>query len=102
MIRDLFLSLLSGFVIEPFLADLNAKLTVAEVPQAITEQVQACAAIAPQALAERAAADPWWGITAVIGVAVGMVEAEAALAETAPACASAIAAVRPFVTGSGA
>lgn len=102
MLRDLFLSLLSSFVIEPFLADLDAQLKTAHAPQAIIAQVQACAAAAPSALAERAAADPWWGISTVVGVAIGTTAADAVIAGAAPDCAAAVTAVRPFITATGA
>lgn len=92
MLTSFFLPLLSSFVVGPFMTDLNGRLAAAGAPRAVIEQVQTCATSAPMALAERAAADPWWGISTVIGVATGVTDPREMLAATSPACAASVAA----------
>jgi hypothetical protein len=101
MIHDAFLWLLAMFVIDPVMAEFNGRLREARAPQAVIEQVQACATAAPLALAERAAGDVWWGVSTVFSVAIGMTDPKAVIAQATPGCAAAVAAVRPLLAGGG-
>lgn len=102
MIRDAFLSLLSMFVIDPVMTEFNDRLAQLRAPPAVIEQVRACAAAAPMALADRAAGDLWWGANTVFSVAIGMTDAKSVIATATPGCAAAVAAVRPLLAGGGA
>lgn len=102
MLRDLFFSLLSTFVIEPYLAEINAQLDGATAPAIVAEQLQSCAEIVGPILAERASGDLWWGTTTVVGVAIGMTDPKTVIAEADPLCATAIETVRPYLESTGA
>ncbi len=93
MLTSLFMPLLSFFVIDPVMEGIGDRLAATRAPAAIMQQVQACAATAPAALAERAAGDMWWGARTVVGVATGMTDGRAVLATASPACATVIAAL---------
>ncbi len=102
MIREAFLYLLSAFVVDPVMTDVTERLGELRVPPAVIAQVNACALAAPLALATRAAGDPWWGASTVLGVAIGMTNAQAVLAGATPECGLAVAAARPFLGPGGA
>ncbi|WP_376087190.1 hypothetical protein ACE7GA_13405 [Roseomonas sp. CCTCC AB2023176] len=57
------------------------------------------ATAAGPALANRAAEDPWWGVSTAAGVALGWRDGIAVVAEATPGCAAAIAGARPFLSG---
>lgn len=97
MIHDLFAWLLATFVIGPVQAEFASKMQAAQAPAAIVSQVQGCVVSATPILINRASSDMWWGITTTISVAAGLTDAKAVLAESSPACAAAVAAVRPFL-----
>jgi hypothetical protein len=97
MIRDFFLTLVSMFIVQPFETELNKKLASVQAPQAVIQQVRACATTAGPALATRATGDIWWATTTIIGVAVGLTNPQTVIAEAGPECASAIAAVGPIL-----
>lgn len=97
MIRDFFLSLVSMFIVQPFETELNQRLTALQAPPAVIQQVRACAAIAAPALATRATGDFWWATSTIIGVAAGMTDPQAVIAEASPECAEALVAVRPIL-----
>jgi hypothetical protein len=99
MIRDFLLSLVSFFIIDPFTAELNQKLALAQAPAAVVQDVRACAAAAAPVLLERVANDWWWAGTTAISVSVGMTTPQQVLVEIAPACAAAMRAANPFITG---
>lgn len=101
MIRDAVLWLLTMFIIDPAMAEFKDQLGDARAPQAVVEQVKACAAAAPSAIAGKAAENTWWGVSTVIGVAIGITDAKSAIAEVSPECAAAAAAVRSLLAGSG-
>ena len=101
MITDLFAWLLATFVIGPVQAELADRMQMVEAPAAIVQQVQTCIVEGTPKLAERAASEPWWGITTVIGVSLGYADPQSVLAEASPECAAAVAAVKPFLTGTG-
>ena len=102
MITDLFAWLLATFVIGPIQAELADRMQMVEAPAAIVQQVQTCIVEGTPKLVERAASEPWWGITTVIGVSTGYADPQNVLAEASPECAAAVAAVKPFLTESGA
>lgn len=102
MFRDLVLSLVSMFVIEPFEAEIGAKLKAAAAPQAIVAELRGCAGVATPALVDRALGDPVWGITSIVGVATGMMDAQKLVVEAAPACGPVMTKLRPFLTGAAA
>lgn len=100
MLRDLLLWAFATFVVDPFQADLAARLDAVRAPRAVLEQVTGCARAAIPELADRALSDPWWAVTAGLGVWIGLSPPEAVLRDTAPAvCAPALDAVRPFLDG---
>lgn len=100
MIRDAALWLLTMFVIDPVIAQFNERMGDVRAPQAVVEQVRACAVAAPAAIADKAAGNLWWGVSTAISVAIGMTDATAALAKVVPECAAAAGAVRSLA-GSG-
>ena len=97
MINDLFAWLLATFVIGPVQAEFASKMQAAQAPAAIVAQVQGCVVNATPILINRASSDIFWGITTTISVAAGLTDAKTVLAETSPECATAVAAVRPFL-----
>jgi len=99
MIRDLFLWLLTSFVVEPVQAEWNTRLAAAGAPPAVAAQLGRCAAEAGPALAGRAAEDVWWGVTTAMGVWLGTRDGMAVLAEATPGCATAVEAARPLLVG---
>lgn len=99
MIYDLFAWLLTTFVIGPVQADIADRIKAAEAPAAIVQQLKACMVNGAPTLIDRAASDPWWGITTTISVAAGFTNAEAIVAGASPECAAAVSAVRPFLEG---
>lgn len=100
MIRDIFLWLLMAFVVEPAQAEGSARLAAAGAPAAVVAELGRCAAEAGPALAGRATAEPWWGVTTAAGVWLGTRDGLAVLAEATPGCAAALAAARPILAGS--
>jgi hypothetical protein len=99
MIRDFLLSLVSFFIIDPFTAELNEKLAIAQAPAAIVQNVRSCAVAAAPMLLDRVSNDWWWASTTAIAVSVGMTTPQQVLVEIAPVCASAVRAAEPFITG---
>jgi hypothetical protein len=102
LITDLFAWLLATFVIGPVQAELADRMQSVEAPAAIVQQVQTCILEGTPKLVERAASEPWWGITTIISVSTGFADPQTVLAEASPECAAAVAAVRPFLSDSGA
>jgi hypothetical protein len=102
MFRDLVLSLVSMFVIEPFEAEIGAKLKAAAAPQAIVAELRGCAGTATPILVDKVFADPVWGITSLVGVATGMMDAQKLVAEAVPACGPVLTRLRPFLNGAAA
>ncbi|BAU94052.1 long-chain-fatty-acid-CoA ligase (plasmid) [Methylorubrum populi] len=96
---DLFAALVAFFLIDPLKAEMADKLAAARAPQAVVAQVSACARSAAPQIVERATADPWWAMANTFNVWVGSKGPEALLVEIAPACAGAVAAAQPFLTG---
>lgn len=99
MIRDLFLWLLTVFVVEPFLADWTRRLDALGAPPGLVAELGRCATAVGPALATRAVEDPWWGVTTAAGVALGWRDGTAVVAEATAGCAAAVAAARPFLPG---
>lgn len=97
MIQDLFSWLLATFVIGPMQAEFASKMQAAQAPAAIVQQIQDCVVASTPTLVSRATSDPWWGITTTISVVTGLTDSKSVLAETSPACAAAVGAVRPFL-----
>ncbi len=98
MLQDIFGWLLATFVIGPIQAEISTRMQVTQAPAAIVRQMQGCVTTATPVLVRRATDDPWWGVTTTISVAVGMTDAKTVLAETSPACAAAVTALRSFLT----
>ncbi|MCX7325869.1 MAG: hypothetical protein NTZ14_15885 [Hyphomicrobiales bacterium] len=93
------LSVLSFFILDPFRAELNQNLAAAQAPAAIVQQVRTCATVGAPALLSRAYGDWWWTGTTMAYVAIGMRSPESVLVEVVPACAPALRAAQPFLTG---
>lgn len=96
---DLFMLLVSMFITGPLQSSLTEQLSQARAPAAIIAQVQECATTAAPALATRAVEDPWWGITTVAGIALGMTDPRPIIAATSPTCAAALTAAEPLLKG---
>lgn len=97
MTRDFLMFLVTTFVVEPFQAELNQKLSTAQAPPAIISEVSECAKIAIPILADRAMSAPWWGASTMISVWIGTISPESVLTNAAPVCESAVRAVRPYL-----
>lgn len=97
MLSDMIAWLLATFVIAPFQAELDSRMGAIDASAAIVQQVQACLTGGPSELIARSASEPWWAISTVFSVSVGLVDAQAVLAETSPTCAAAIAALTPLL-----
>lgn len=102
MLRDLVLSLVSFFVLDPVQAELSRTLSAARAPQAIVQDITSCATAGAPALAERAMAEPGWAVATVVSVWIGGAAPDRVLAEAMPGCAPAIRAAAPFLRGVGA
>ncbi|WP_181707905.1 hypothetical protein [Chthonobacter rhizosphaerae] len=90
MIQDFLVSLFLFLVVDPALADIRSAMEDAQVPAAVVGQVTECVRAAGPELAERALADPVWGFTTAVSVAIGMTDAQTAIGDVAPGCATAI------------
>lgn len=97
MIRDALLFIAQFFIVEPFQVTMEEKLALANAPSAVIEQVQTCVKTGPDAIANQIASDWVAGAQTLVFVAVGITPAEAALSAAAPACATALAAAKPFL-----
>lgn len=100
MISELMMYLVSIFIIEPFDVAMSDALRDAQAPAAVVEQVSGCIAAAPVALAEKVQGDWGWAIGAAVKVAVGLDSVEAVVSGAVPECGAALAAVRPYLSGS--
>jgi hypothetical protein len=96
--ETLIAALISMFIVEPLQADLAEKLRTARAPQAIVADVSSCASAAAPAIIERATSNPWWAVSAAVGVWAGTARTGDLLVEAAPRCASAITAAGRFLT----
>lgn len=99
MLRDLLLWAFATFVVEPHRVELTRQLAAVRAPAAVVEAVAGCAGAAVPALADRALTQPWWALTTVSGVWLGLTPADAVLRDAVPACRPAIEAARPYLTG---
>jgi hypothetical protein len=97
MFRDVVLFVINLFVVEPFQAEINARLAKSQAPQAVISQVRSCASTALPILVDRASADPWWGITTILRVRLGTTPPEALLIGAAPSCGPAMQAARSYL-----
>ncbi|MEA1834934.1 hypothetical protein U8607_22835 [Methylobacterium durans] len=100
--QDFIAALISFFLVEPLQAEMAKKLDAARVPQAVLNDVTACAKAAKPAIVDRAMNEPSWAISSIVQVWIGMARPDAILADTAPACRPAIEAARPFWSDRGA
>ena len=100
--QDLIAALVSFFLIEPLQTKMADKLAAARAPQAILNDVAACAKATGPVIVQRVTGDPWWGVSTAVQVWIGSATPETILADAAPACRPAIEAARPFLTGRGA
>ena len=97
MIADLIAWTLATFVITPLQAELENRLQSAQASAALVQQVQACLTGGTATLIERSADEPWWAIRTVVGVSVGLTDAQSVLAGTSPECATAMSALTPLL-----
>jgi hypothetical protein len=100
MINELIMYLVSVFIIEPFDVAMGDALREAQAPAAVVEQVSGCIATAPVVLAEKVQGDWGWAIGAAVKVAVGLDSVESVVSGAVPECGAALAAVKPFLSGS--
>jgi hypothetical protein len=99
IVQELFHWLLMTFVLEPIQAEIDTTLRAANAAPAIIQQAQACVTEAAPALVRRAGDDWVWGARTMIGVATGLTEPTAVVAEASPGCRAAMQAVRPLLDG---
>lgn len=84
--QDFIVSLVMFFLVEPLQADLNEKLAATNIPPAIVQEVTRCATNAAPTVAERVMSEPWWGVTTLVGVWIGMSDPIEAVSDAAPMC----------------
>jgi hypothetical protein len=101
MIRELILSIISAFVVEPVEAELKQSLTAAGAPYAVVSSVTACARTAGPALVERASSDWWWATSTGFKIATGMKEPVDVVSSYAPDCRQAIEAANAYLNKAG-
>ena len=99
VIWEFVLSILPFFILDPFRAELNQKIAVAQAPAEIVQQVRACATAGAPARLSRAYGDWWWTGKTMANVAICMRSPESVLVEVVPTCAPALRAAQPFLTG---
>ncbi|GEO19106.1 hypothetical protein MAE02_68020 [Microvirga aerophila] len=97
MIQDIIVSLVSFFVVELLQTELSDKPAAARALQAVITQASQCARAASPVLADRVTSDPWWGVATTAQIWSGTTSPETVLGESAPSCAPALQAVRPFL-----
>jgi hypothetical protein len=95
--QDLIAGVVSLMLIEPIQAGIADRLAASRAPQAVISELAACAGAAAPAIVARAAGEPWWTVSTAFRLWAGWTRPETVLAETAPDCAAAIAAARPFL-----
>jgi hypothetical protein len=101
MMRELILSIISAFVIEPMEAELKQSLTAAGAPYAVVSDVKACARAAGPVLVQRASSDWWWATSTGFKIATGMKEPVDVVATYAPDCRAAIQAANAYINKTG-
>jgi hypothetical protein len=97
MLNDIFVALLTMFVLEP----VQAKLGAARAPVAVVEQLADCGRAGVPVLVQRAGSDLWWGVTTVVSVAIGLTSPHSVLAEAHPRCPAALRAAEPYLAATG-
>lgn len=95
---DIIAALISLFLIQPLQAELSETLATAQVPQAVTAEVTACARDATTSLIDRAVKEPGWAASSALGLWAGLVEPDQLLVEAVPGCSAAVEAAQPFIT----
>lgn len=86
MLMDLLVALVMTFVIGPIRAEVGDALAAAAVPVRAVSEVTACLEREGPRIAERAWADPWWGVSVAASVTFGLIEPSRALVDVAPGC----------------
>ena len=100
MFSDIIAFLVATFLIGPLQSEMASRLADGRAPAAIVQQMTRCATEATPLIVTRAGNDPWWAITTAIGAWMGTTAPEAVLRDTAPVCAPALDAARPFLAQS--
>lgn len=99
MLDNTFAALVSFFLIDPLQVEIADRLASAGAPPAIVADVTSCARPATPVIVERATGDVWWAASTAFALWVGSTTPDAVLVETAPVCAAAVEAARPFLAG---
>lgn len=99
MFRDIIMSILTAFIIEPVEADLRQSLQAAGAPVEVVSKVSTCARTAAPALAEKAASDWMWAARTTVKVTFGWKDSSEVLATYAPDCAAALEAANKYLEG---
>lgn len=99
MFETLIAWLVATFLIGPLQSEIADRLEAGRAPAAIVQQMTDCASAAAPALIQRAGSDPWWAVTTAFGAWIGTTSPDAVLRDSAPGCAPALAAARPFLGG---
>jgi len=99
LLGDVFAWLLTTLLVAPMQAELAQAARVAHAPAQVVAASEQCVAVAGPALARRAVEDPFWGITTVISLGLGLAEPVALLRDADPACGRAVAALGPQLRG---
>ena len=101
MIQDLLITLFTDLVVGPIQADILAKFAAERAPPEIAAQVTACMTDAPRTLAQRAMADPVWGVSSAVSVWTQTTTAENVLRQAVPGCGPALDAAKPYLAELG-
>ena len=100
MFSDFIAFLVATFLIGPLQSEMASRLADGQAPAAVVQQMTRCATDATPLIFMRAGGDPWWAITTAVGAWIGTTAPETVLRETAPSCAGALDAARPFLAQS--
>jgi hypothetical protein len=101
VLREALLSLVATFVIEPFHAEMDARLAAAGAPAPVLQAIAGCAQEAGPAAAQRAWSDWGWALSTAVELSLGRASPETLVSEVAPSCGPALTAARPFLEAAG-
>lgn len=95
--HDMLVALITFFLVEPLQQDIARSLADARAPQVLVASLVACATEHGPQIVKRALDDLWWATSNAFGVWIGFADPATLLADSAPECAAAIDAARPFL-----
>lgn len=95
--HDMLVALITFFLVEPLQQEIARSLADSSAPQEAIASIIACATEHGPQIVNRALDDLWWATSNAFGVWIGFADPATLLAESAPECAAAIDAARPFL-----